>query len=52
MNYGREVLAGLRGQPLRANWQECKLDRAEEEAHTAAFKAAFGPYAPACPPAT
>lgn len=25
MNFGREVLAGLLGEPERANWQECKL---------------------------
>jgi hypothetical protein len=27
-------------------WQECKLERTEEEGHTASFKKAFAPYAP------
>lgn len=44
MNFGREVLAGLLGEPDRANWQECKLERAEEEAKVAAFKELFKPF--------
>lgn len=44
MNFGREVLAGLLGEPERANWQECKLEQAQEEAHVAAFKELFKPF--------
>ena len=44
MNFGREVLAGLLGEPDRANWQECKLERPEEEAKVAAFKEVFKPF--------
>lgn len=44
MNFGREVLAGLLGEPERANWQECKLEKGEEEAKVAAFKEIFKPF--------
>ena len=49
LNLGREVLAGLVGDPGRADWKVCT--QSEEQVATAAeaFKAAFGPYDPSGP---
>lgn len=44
LNYGREVLAELAGVPQRADWKACAASKAEEEARTERFKAAFRAY--------
>lgn len=42
----REVLAGLVGDPGRADWKVCTQSEEQVAAAAEAFKAAFGPYDP------
>ena len=44
LNFGREVLAELAGEPSRADWKACQASREEEAARCARFKAAFAPF--------
>lgn len=46
MQFGREVVAGILGAPHKADWRNCTLDSAGEEARSEQFKALFGPYEP------
>jgi diadenosine tetraphosphate (Ap4A) HIT family hydrolase len=41
LQFGREVLAGLLGDASRADWRNCVLDEAGEEARAGAFRTAF-----------
>ncbi len=40
------MLAELLGTPEKADWRQCTLDTAGEEARAAAFKALFAPHDP------
>ncbi|GAQ77685.1 hypothetical protein KFL_000020470 [Klebsormidium nitens] len=44
MQFGREVLADLRGTPERADWRACKLTTEEETEMADAFKEMFKPF--------
>lgn len=44
LNFGREVLAKLVGQPERADWKACAVAVDEERARTERFKAKFKPF--------
>jgi hypothetical protein len=46
VQFGREVLAALMGQPERAHWKACAQTQAQEEAAADAFKAHFAPFDP------
>lgn len=46
MQFGREVVAQVLGTPQKADWRNCTLDSAGEEARAESFKAMFGGYEP------
>lgn len=46
LNFGREVVARLAGQPERADWKNCAAGAAEEEERTAKFKEDFKAWDP------
>ena len=46
LNFGRDVVARLAGQPELADWKKCAVTLAEEEERTAKFKEAFKAWDP------
>lgn len=44
LQLGREALAEVAGDPVRADWKACVVGEEEERARTAAFKERFKPF--------